>query len=68
MAWKIIFTYHDGGKIGVSNSRVKLSKHIAENYQKRYAKPSNDGGIVFVSPYKTCAPIPLSEYIAKSEL
>ena len=65
MAFKIIFTYNDGGKIVVSNSRQKLTKEIAAHYQKQYAKPSNDGGMVYISPYKNCVPIPLNDFIEK---
>ena len=66
MAFKIVFSYHDGGKIAVSNSsKVKLDKNLAEHYQKLYAKPSNDGGMVYTPPYKNCVPIPLNEFISK---
>lgn len=66
MAWKIIFNYQDGGQLKVSNNQRKLSRQMAESYQKQYAKPSNDGGMVYISPYKTCTPIPLADYIAQN--
>lgn len=66
MAWKIIFNYKDGGQIKVSNNQRKLTKEMAEHYQKQYAKPSNDGGVVYISPYKTCEPISLDDYIAQA--
>ena len=63
MAWKIIFNYQDGGQIKVSNNNRKLTKELAEKYQKQSARPSNDGGTVYISPYKTCKPTPLADYI-----
>lgn len=66
MAWKIIFNYQDGGQLKVSNNQRKLSRQMAESYQKQYAKPSNDGGMVYISPYKTCTPISLADYIAQN--
>lgn len=63
MAWKIIFTYADGGKIKISNNKKQLPKELAEKYQKQYAKPSNDGGVVYISPFKTCKPVALQKYI-----
>ena len=66
MAFKIIFTYNDGGKIGVSNSRKKLTKELAEHYQKQYAKPSNDGGMVYIPPYRSCVPVPLDKFIKEN--
>ena len=63
MAWKIIFNYQDGGQIKVSNNNRKLTKELAEKYQKQYARPSNDGGTVYICQYKTCKPAPLADYI-----
>lgn len=65
MAFKIVFSYHAGGKIAVSNSKEKLNKNLAEHYQKLYAKHSNDGGMVYIPPYKSCVPVPLKEFISK---
>lgn len=65
MAWKIIFSYKDGSQLKVSKNQKKLSKELAEHYQKLFAKPSNDGGMVYISPYNTCEPIALDNYIAQ---
>ena len=66
MAWKIIFTYKDGSQLKVSNNQRKLPKDLAEHYQRQYAKPSNDGGMVYISPYKNCEPISLDNYLAQT--
>ena len=66
MAWKIIFSYKDGSRLKVSKNQKKLPKDSAEYYQKLYAKPSNDGGMVYISPYNTCKPISLGDYIAQT--
>lgn len=63
MAWKIVFSYQDGGKIEVSKREKKLSKEMAQHYQKQYAKPSNDGGMVYHYPFRQCVPVPLADYI-----
>lgn len=63
MAWKIVFTYGDKSQIKISNNKKQLSKELAEKYQKQYAKPSNDGGVVYISPFKTCKPVALQDYI-----
>lgn len=63
MGFKIIFSYDDGGRITVSNHKQKLTKALAEFYQDRWAKPSNDGGMVYTTPIRTCTPVPLAEYI-----
>lgn len=63
MVWKIVFTYADGGKIKISNNKKQLSKELAEKYQKQYAKPSNDGGVVYISTSKTCKSVALQNYI-----
>lgn len=63
MAWKIIFNYQDGGQIKVSNNNRKLTKELAEKYQQQYARPYNDGGTVYISPYRNCKPTPLADYI-----
>lgn len=67
MAWKIIFNYQDGGQLKVSNNQKKLTKDMAEYYQRLYAKPSNDGGMVYLSPYKTCEPMSLQDYIEQQK-
>lgn len=68
MSWKIIFTYKDGGKLKISNNQKQksLTKELAEHYQKEYAKPSNDGGMVYIAPLKNCVPVPLKDFIAES--
>ena len=65
MAWKIIFSYRGGGEIHVSKNQKRLDNATAEYYRKQYAKPWNDGGMVYISPYKTCKPIPLIDYIRR---
>ena len=65
MAFKIVFQYQDGGKIEVNNSKKKLTKELAEYYQKQYAKPSNDGGTVYIPPYRSCVPVPLDKFITE---
>ena len=65
MAWKIIFTYQDKSQLKVSNNKKALTKELAVKYQKAYARPSSDGGIVYISPYKSCTPVGLQEYINK---
>lgn len=67
MAWKIIFNYQDGGQLKISKSSGKLTKEKAEEYRKEYARRSNDGGTVYTSPYKSCKPISLDEYINGTE-
>ena len=67
MAWKIVFLYKDGGNITVSKREKKLSKEMAKYYQKQYARPSNDGGMVYHHPFRQCAPVPLTEYIERLE-
>lgn len=66
MAWKIKFTYKDGSELKVSSNK-KITKELAEYYQKQFAKPSNDGGMIYISPYKTCTPIALKDYINSQE-
>lgn len=68
MAWKIVFKYNDGGQIKVSNNGRKLTREIAEHYQKQYAGASSDGGMVYTSPYKTCVPLSLTDYINGKEI
>lgn len=64
MGWKIVFNYADGGRLKVSsNARGILTKELAEKYKEQYAKSSNDGGMVYNTPYKSCKPIPLNDYI-----
>ena len=63
MAYKIIFSYKDGGEIKVSNSHKKLTVVLAKKYQNMYSKPSNDGGMVYIPPYRTCTPVPLNVWI-----
>lgn len=65
MAWKIIFSYNDGSQLKASKNQKKLPKDLAEHYQKLYAKPNNNGGMVYISPYNTCEPMTLDSYIAK---
>ena len=68
MGWKIIFNYHDGGQIKISKGgKAILAKHTAERYREDYAKPSNDGGMVYHSPFKTCTPVPLAQYIKNAQ-
>lgn len=67
MAWKIIFKYKDGGQIKVSNGQRKLTKELAEHYRGMYAKSSNDGGMVYTTPFKSCKPVPLDDYIKNAE-
>lgn len=65
MAWKIIFSYEDGSQLKVGKNQKKLPKDLAEYYKSLYAKPYNDGGMVYISPYKNCEPISLDNYIAQ---
>ena len=67
MAWKIFFKYNDGRVIGVGGSGKKLPLSSAKEYQKRFAKPDNDGGVVYASTL--CAPsMTLPDYIAELEV
>lgn len=68
MAWKIVFTYGDGSQIKISNNKKQLPKELAEKYQKQYARPSNDGGKVYISPFKTSEPVALQDYISRKEI
>lgn len=65
MGWKIVFNYYDGGQLKISQGGKRtLTKQIAEKYQKEYARrSSNDGGMVYHTPFRTCTPVPLAEYI-----
>lgn len=65
MAWKIVFTFGDRSEIKISNNKKRLTKELAEKYQKIYARPNNDGGKVYVSPFKTSEPVALQDYINK---
>lgn len=65
MAFKIIFKYKDGSEIKISNSNRKLTSELAKKYQNMYANPLNDGGTVYVSPYKACEPTSLNTWISK---
>ena len=68
MAWKIIFLYSDGSQLKVSSPKKTLPKDLAEHYRKEYAKPGNDGGMVYISPFKNCEPVPLQDYINRKEI
>ena len=62
MAGRIYFRYNDGRVIGVGFDTKKLPLSSAKEYQKRFTRPDNDGGMVYTSPYRL-PPIPLSDYI-----
>ena len=61
--WKIVFSYKDNSNLIVSGNHKVLPFELAVKYQSQYAKPSNDGGMVYISPYKNNTPISLDEYI-----
>lgn len=62
MAWKIVFIYNDGGKLTIRGNQKKLPMDMAKRYLKEYTRPSNDKGNVYLSPFKSCIPIPLAQY------
>lgn len=66
MGFKIVFSYDDGSRTTVSNHTQKLTKKLAKFYQDRWARPANDGGMVYTTPIRTCTPVPLAEYIEKA--
>ena len=49
--WKIIFTYHDGVKVKLTNSSVRMDKRIANKYFDTYGYNS-DGGVFQQYPKK----------------
>lgn len=63
--WKIVFSYSDRSELKISGKHKSLPLELAVKYQKQYAKPSNDGGKVYISPYKDNEPISLSDYISQ---
>lgn len=67
MAWKIFFRHTDGRVIGVGGSGKKLPLSSAKEYQRRFAKPDNDGGKVYTS--ELCTPsVALQDYITGLEI
>ena len=68
MAWKIIFKYFDNNTLKISGKHKQLPQDLAEQYFKEYARPGrNDGGMVYISPFKKCEPVPLVNYIKEKE-